>query len=467
MNFFEIFAYLTDLTSSKITDIANAISYDRTYVSKWYHKKSLPPERTWPIIRQRLTKYFSTLIKDEQLEDLAKLNSSVRYELGLSCLSTVIKSLLDDGYNHSLAEKKDRDGLRDKTNLATLLDNKDKFINFFIRSISRGLCEKARPFEIIINDNILSLMDPEILEYSEYTHTNTQTYTIKFTISLNKLGMDEKEFFKFIYNYLDMASKLPFIDFQIYGMPEDDKGPRRFVVGRSCLGWSSEISKDQMRAFVLTNPEMAKEFRKDLEADLKDHILVPRPFYNQFENYMTSSSSSTQAIFYMPEIPLCVASQDLRDRLLKDGFISGDEHRAGTKMFEFFSSDKLKQARLVLNKKGLVDLFAKGIVRGCGGLIRLNDTYLDEFRRQVEEILLDKAYSKDFLESLSYDESQNNFPRVIIYSDGDKSFYIRPIQQNPYSDERLFYTIRNDIISKKFYEYLKSTYLSSEDLLVL
>ena len=54
----------------------------------------------------------------------------------------------------------------------------------------------------------------------------------------------------------------------------------------------------------------------------------------------------------------------------------------------------------------------------------------------------------------------------MVYSDGDKSFYIRPIQQNPYSEERLYYTVQNETISHYLYEYLKSAYLTSDDLAV-
>lgn len=402
----------------------------------------------------------------EEIEKLAELNQSIRYELGVSCLKIVLRSILDDGYYQSIFEKKQIQGIRNRPNVAILLDDKDKILNFFVRSMSTGFNSKDKDFEIIINDNILSLLSSDMVNNFKFPHTNTQTYIIKFTIDLDFLSLNKNEFFSFIQNYLSMVSKLPFIDFQIYAKDKEDKKPSMFVIGKSILGWTSDVSRDEIRAFVLTNPMMAEGHRKDLEASLKEPIVVSSPFYKQVENYMTSSSSSNRAIFYMPEIPLCVADQDFRDRLLEDSFITKDEHRAGTMMHSFFSTDKLRQASLVLNKKGLADIFNHGIVKGCGGIIKLNDTYLEEFKRQIMEKLLVKTNNKDSLNKISCLDMPNEFPRVMVYSDGDKSFYIRPIQQNPYSEERLYYTVQNETISHYLYEYLKSAYLTSDDLAV-
>lgn len=47
-----------DLTDATITEIAQAISFDRSYVSKWYNGKLIPVEESWEVVIVSLSEFL-------------------------------------------------------------------------------------------------------------------------------------------------------------------------------------------------------------------------------------------------------------------------------------------------------------------------------------------------------------------------------------------------------------------------
>ena len=64
MDFNKFFCMLVDMTDSSIADIARTISYDRSYVSKWYNGKVVPSIESWDEISPKLAAYFSKKMQD-------------------------------------------------------------------------------------------------------------------------------------------------------------------------------------------------------------------------------------------------------------------------------------------------------------------------------------------------------------------------------------------------------------------
>lgn len=102
MDFYDIFIFLVNLTGSKIIDIADAISYDRSYLSKWHNKKSLPNEDSWQDLSSSLGKYFSNNMDEDHIKKLIEIKPSIAYSISETNLEESLISLLDDAYALSL-----------------------------------------------------------------------------------------------------------------------------------------------------------------------------------------------------------------------------------------------------------------------------------------------------------------------------------------------------------------------------
>ena len=78
MDFNKFFCMLVDMTDSSIADIARTISYDRSYVSKWYNGKVVPSIESWDEISPKLAAYFSKKMQDHHYAKIATTNPRVK-----------------------------------------------------------------------------------------------------------------------------------------------------------------------------------------------------------------------------------------------------------------------------------------------------------------------------------------------------------------------------------------------------
>lgn len=71
MKLSEFLNILVAMTGTSIQELARALSYDRSYISKWINDKALPSPAAWAVIKTSLVDFFVTRLTDLDFERLA------------------------------------------------------------------------------------------------------------------------------------------------------------------------------------------------------------------------------------------------------------------------------------------------------------------------------------------------------------------------------------------------------------
>src|SRR5699024_10027900 len=82
MNYQDLLSYLIKITNTKIGSLAEILSYDISYISKWVHGKRKPSPSNILDINKKLAKVFAGKILDKNLYQL------VQKDLGLKGINS-------------------------------------------------------------------------------------------------------------------------------------------------------------------------------------------------------------------------------------------------------------------------------------------------------------------------------------------------------------------------------------------
>lgn len=127
---------LIRFTNIKLTNLAEIVGYDTSYISKWCNKGKLPAAKAAPNVNKCLADIFAReiIIQEEATLFAAEFNASGPYDE--SSLSSTIFQLLKDAYKRSYdntSENAQLAGLSSQRMLLWQLDIK----NFFVTELPR------------------------------------------------------------------------------------------------------------------------------------------------------------------------------------------------------------------------------------------------------------------------------------------------------------------------------------------
>lgn len=71
MNFSEILNIFLNLSNTSIQEFANAILYDRSYISKWVNDRALPSINVWQETKSNMVNFLDAKLSVWDLEHLA------------------------------------------------------------------------------------------------------------------------------------------------------------------------------------------------------------------------------------------------------------------------------------------------------------------------------------------------------------------------------------------------------------
>ena len=132
---------LIRFTNIKLTNLAEIVGYDTSYISKWCNKGKLPAAKAAPNVNKCLADVFAReiIIQEEATLFAAEFNASGPYDE--SSLSSTIFQLLKDAYKRSYdntSENAQLAGLSSQRMLLWQLDIK----NFFVTELPQLLHQR-------------------------------------------------------------------------------------------------------------------------------------------------------------------------------------------------------------------------------------------------------------------------------------------------------------------------------------
>ena len=148
---------LIRFTNIKLTNLAEIVGYDTSYISKWCNKGKLPAAKAAPNVNKCLADVFAReiIIQEEATLFDAEFNASGPYDE--SSLSSTIFQLLKDAYKRSYdntSENAQLAGLSSQRMLLWQLDIK----NFFVTELPQLLHQLNEPCQILCTMDICGFL---------------------------------------------------------------------------------------------------------------------------------------------------------------------------------------------------------------------------------------------------------------------------------------------------------------------
>lgn len=213
MNYQDLLSYLIKITNTKIGSLAEILSYDISYISKWVHGKRKPSPSNILDINKKLAKVFAGKILDKNLYQLVQKDlglkgiNSKKDALKLFSLEKTIFDYLNLAYKDELVLEKDKD-----PRLISYIIGHSEIENSLIEIFRHIFSQKKESLDIWVHLSILS--DPSnflINLISNYMNKDQEInlyclYNRKYVIN------DVRNIFKKIEKY-------PNIHFEVYEHP--------------------------------------------------------------------------------------------------------------------------------------------------------------------------------------------------------------------------------------------------------
>lgn len=227
---------LIRFTNIKLTNLAEIVGYDTSYISKWCNKGKLPAAKAAPNVNKCLADVFAREIVSQEDSTLfaAEFNASGPYDE--SSISSTIFQLLKDAYKRSYedtAENPNMSGLTAPRMLLWQLDIK----NFFVTELPQMLKCLNEPCHILCTMDICGFLPDLSYEARCTNHYNAPVH-IKMGINPERRGVDHSyipKLYYFLNNYND-------INFDFYNNSCMDY-MNLFIV-KNCVAIQCALDKD-------------------------------------------------------------------------------------------------------------------------------------------------------------------------------------------------------------------------------
>lgn len=348
MDFFDFFCMLVDITDSPIADIAKTISYDRSYVSKWYNRKTLPSVEAWPELSPKLSAYFSERMKEEHYTEIAIKFPRVKTERNFVSAKGLLKSLLDDAFNTSILSFYSCDKMFAAPNISLILNSFEEFLPVMIDIIERGTTSEVVTKNIYFQWDILNALTPELIDGMRLPFTSNNNYRLHFIMSSEILSNYRNEATKVVHKFFRLVSQMPFLELIPY--LSDDISDFQCFLDESFHAYGTAVppGKD-LKIFVTQHPYVFEKNRKRIEEFFSKapQLVESETSAKRFLHWLNQSYSEKQGFLYLPSLPLHWASQELCKKMLAAKHVSQTDYYACKTFAGLSEKDKLDRKSVV------------------------------------------------------------------------------------------------------------------------
>lgn len=345
-----------DLTDATITEIAQAISFDRSYVSKWYNGKLIPVEESWEVVIVSLSEFFAGKMDKEGVKHFKNHKDSIEFSLAESSLSQVIKSFLEDGYYiSSRTQKKAQDDIK-LNYMGMIASGANDFIDLLFRQISSQVGNENSQYSIYHDEDIIDALDNDMVDRLVSPYTSDEYYLYKFMTDIERLDPSKIEDIYFIHKYFRLVSQMPFMEFQLYDNHSQRSEIGRFVIEDYLCGYTTDISaSNDFNIFLLRDDERIKESYRFLSEkfDKSYQAFKPCKKIEQVVDQMKNSPSQDRPCLYISIISAYMGNLDLREEMRQEGLLEDRDYKIWEVLNQLISSPRMNNADIIITEEAL------------------------------------------------------------------------------------------------------------------
>ena len=218
MNFSEILNIFLNLSNTSIQEFANAILYDRSYISKWVNDRALPSINVWQETKSNMVNFLDAKLSVWDLEHLAIQYPYIQIIVqGIKKQSKkeFIDILLEKSYVQTTHRDEARRQDKEKSSAITITGVKD-VANYLINYLTQNLHGLTDNATFYYTGNIVCCFNDKLLDNIYINYISPNSLRIKSTINMDLLINDKQKKLQYINSYFRLISSLPYLNLEIY-----------------------------------------------------------------------------------------------------------------------------------------------------------------------------------------------------------------------------------------------------------
>ena len=457
MFFSEILNILLYLSNTSIQEFANAILYDRSYISKWVNDRALPSLSGWQETKENMTKFLDAKLSVNDMEYL-----SIQYPyiqaLVYSDKEQSKAELIADLLEKSYVRTSSRDEIRknEEQSSAITLTGAEDVVNYLINYLTQNVRDLSDNTTFYYTGNIVRCFNNRLLDNIYINYISPNSIKVKFAINMDFLLNDNHEKLNFINSYFRLISSLPFLDLEIYEAKRNTDNIIRMAQKGKMAGWGFDLINEIPEIlFIVENKENVDESHLSLRKFFEEKNPILSLLDNFVEKFteMDKNLPANTPILYTPRLYLYYGSDELREQMLEDRFINIKEYELWGKIRTILLRPGIPQAKIIITRSSFNDTFARGWIYQSNGGLQL---FGDHYKKYMEDLFL--LFQRENMIILDDEKILNvrRLPMSVVYGDQTGSYAMQFNQMTPYETRNILYESKNETFTNLIYDWLKA-----------
>lgn len=458
MMFNEILDILLGASGSSVQEFANAIMYERSYISKWLSDSALPSLSGWRETKGSIARFLDSRLTGHDMAYLAiqypYIQMTVQEDVTRSKLE-LISALLEKSYARTI----DRDEIRKRDpekNLAVTYTGVRNVVDYLISFLTQDTHTSSEDACFYYMGDIVRCFNDEILDRVYVNYMNPGSLRVKSTLDLDRLSRERGDSLKYITLYFHLLSALPFLNLEIFQSAGETASLVQMAKNGSMAAWGFELEDGVPDVlFVLEDETSVSESCQRLGSffEAKQPVWSLQEDFGKIFAQKGETVTDTTPILYVPRMYLYFASNEFREQQLQEHYITMKEYEMWGRLQTVLSRPEIRKARILVPRTTFNDTFTRGwIYKSNGG----QQLFGREFRRYMDDLF--NILPRENIVILE-NETVTNFrylPTAIIYSDRQNSFALHFNQFAPYKTENIMYQSLNSLFTALVYDWLEA-----------
>ncbi|MDI9461527.1 MAG: helix-turn-helix domain-containing protein [Saccharofermentanales bacterium] len=459
MIFSEILSILLNLSNTSIREFADAVLYDRSYISKWVNDKALPSASNWQETKTNMLNFFDANLSASDMQYLATQYPYFRAIVQSNkewSNRELLATLLERGYNRTLNRDEMQRQEKEKDFASTFIGTQD-VVNYLINYLTQHITHGSKSFSTFYYmGNIVRCFSDDLLDNIYINYMSPNSLKVKFTVNMDLLSSDYYKGLAFMNAYLRLISALPFLNLEIYKAAQSSADVVSMAQRGGMAGWGFNIIDGVPDVLFVSEDE---ETIDEGYLSLRMFFEMNQPLLSLQKNCedifvdMGDDPSARTPILYTPRMYLYYGSDELREQMFEDRFINIKEYELWGKLRKVLSGLVTRQTKIIVTKTALNDTFARGWIYKTNGS---NQIYGDHYKKYTEDVFT--MFQRQNLIILDNEKISNvrRLPTAIVYSDQATAFVLHFNQMTPYETQNIMSKSNDQAFISLIYAWLEA-----------
>ncbi|MGB4609135.1 MAG: hypothetical protein WBH77_00755 [Saccharofermentanales bacterium] len=458
MIFSEILNILLNLSNTSIQEFADAILYDRSYISKWVNDRALPSAGSWQDTKANMINFLDNKLTVNDTEYLAiqyPYIQAIVQNNKIQSKTELIDTLLEKSYTQTSHRDEVRRQDTGKCSAITITGVQD-VVNYLINYLTQNLHDLTHYATFYYTGNLVRCFNNKLLDNIYINYISPNSFRVKSTVNMDLLINDKQEDLQYINSYLRLISSLPFLNLEIYEATRNSDSVVRMVHQGDMAGWGFDLNNEVPEIlFVIENKEKIDESYLSLKTFFagKNPIIALQERFVEGLKDIADKPPANTPILYTPRLYLYYGSDKLRERMFKDRFINKQEYELWGKIRTVLTGPELSQMKVIITKSSFNDTFVRGWIYKTNGSIQI---FGDYYKKYIEDLFM--MFKRKNIIILDDDKISNvhRLPMSVVYSDQTTSVVLQFNQMTPYETRNILYESKNQAFTHLIYDWLKA-----------